>query len=40
VVDLSIGESGSITFGDPGSIHYECPINPQQMHGQIIVKEG
>jgi plastocyanin len=39
-VDLPIGESGSIVLGDPGTIYYECSIHPQQMHGQIIVKEG
>jgi plastocyanin len=39
-VDLPIGESGSITFGDAGTIYYECSIHPQQMHGKIIVKEG
>ena len=39
-VDLPIGESGSITFEDPGTIYYECSIHPQQMHGKVIVKEG
>ena len=39
-VDLPIGESGSLTFGDPGTIYYECSIHPQQMHGKIIVREG
>ncbi|MGH2547254.1 MAG: plastocyanin/azurin family copper-binding protein [Actinomycetota bacterium] len=39
-VDLPIGESGSITFGGPGTIDYECSIHPQQMHGKILVKEG
>jgi plastocyanin len=39
-VDLPIGESGSITFQEPGTIYYECSIHPQQMHGKIIVKEG
>jgi plastocyanin len=38
--DLPIGESGSITFQDSGTIYYECSIHPQQMHGKIIVKEG
>jgi plastocyanin len=40
IVDLPIGESGSITFEDPGTIYYECSIHPQQMHGKVIVKEG
>jgi plastocyanin len=39
-VNLPIGESGSLTFGDPGTIYYECSIHPQQMHGKIIVREG
>jgi plastocyanin len=39
-VDLPIGETASITFGDPGTIYYECSIHPQQMHGKILVKEG
>jgi plastocyanin len=39
-VDLPIGESGSITFGEPGTIYYECSIHPQQMHGKVIVREG
>jgi plastocyanin len=39
-VDLPIGESGSITFEDTGTIYYECSIHPQQMHGKVIVKEG
>ncbi|MGH2655177.1 MAG: plastocyanin/azurin family copper-binding protein [Actinomycetota bacterium] len=39
-VDLPIGESGSITFPEPGTVYYECSIHPQQMHGKIIVKEG
>jgi plastocyanin len=39
-LNLSIGESGSLTFGDPGTIYYECSIHPQQMHGKIIVTEG
>jgi plastocyanin len=39
-VDLPIGESGSITFDDPGTIYYECSIHPQQMHGKVIVREG
>jgi plastocyanin len=39
-VDLPIGESGSITFEDPGTIYYECSIHPQQMRGKLIVGEG
>jgi plastocyanin len=40
MVALPIGESGSLTFGNSGTIYYECSIHPQQMHGKIIVKEG
>jgi plastocyanin len=39
-VDLPIGESGSITFEDLGTIYYECSIHPQQMRGKLIVEEG
>jgi plastocyanin len=39
-VDLPVGESGSITFADPGAVYYECSIHPQQMHGKVLVKEG
>jgi plastocyanin len=36
-VDLGIGESGTITFEEPGTIYYECAIHPQQMRGKILV---
>lgn len=31
-------ESGSITFGQPRDIDYECSIHLRQMHMKIIVK--
>lgn len=37
-VDLRLGESGSLTFEEPGTVYYECSIHPQQMHGKIIVE--
>jgi plastocyanin len=36
-VDLGIGESGEITFDQPGTIYYECSIHPQQMRGKVTV---
>jgi plastocyanin len=37
-VNLGIGERGSTTFEEPGTIYYECSIHPQQMHGKIVVR--
>ena len=36
-IDLGIGETGTVTFDDPGTIFYECSIHPQQMRGKILV---
>jgi plastocyanin len=36
-VDLPIGESGSLTFQEAGTVYYECSIHPQQMQGKIVV---
>ena len=36
-IDLGIGETGTVTFDDPGTIYYECSIHPQQMRGKILV---
>jgi plastocyanin len=37
-VPIGIGESGSITFDEPGTVFYECSIHPQQMRGKITVR--
>jgi plastocyanin len=31
------GESVSITFGKPGTYHYECTLHSHDMHGTVIV---
>jgi plastocyanin len=36
-VPIGIGESGTITFDDSGTVYYECSIHPQQMHGKVVV---
>jgi plastocyanin len=37
-VSLPLGESGSLTFDDPGTVEYECSLHPQQMQGTVIVR--
>lgn len=37
IIDLGIGETGSVTFEEPATIFYECSIHPQQMRGKIVV---
>ncbi|HSC92675.1 MAG TPA: cupredoxin domain-containing protein [Gaiellaceae bacterium] len=34
---VSPGESVSITFGDPGTHHYVCTLQPHDMDGEVIV---
>ncbi len=36
-VSLPVGESGSLTFDEPGTVEYECSLHPQQMQGTVIV---
>ncbi len=36
-VSLPVGESGSLTFDDPGTVEYECSLHPQQMQGTVVV---
>ncbi|MGH2710602.1 MAG: plastocyanin/azurin family copper-binding protein [Actinomycetota bacterium] len=35
--DVSIGESVTITFDEPGEVPYECSFHPQQMQGRVVV---
>lgn len=35
---LPIGGTISITFEEPGTIHYECSLHPQEMRGKILVR--
>lgn len=37
--DLTIGNSVSIGFDDPGDYYYECSLHPQTMRGKVIVTE-
>jgi plastocyanin len=36
-VALPVGESGTITFDQPGTIDYECSLHLQQMQGTVQV---
>jgi plastocyanin len=36
-LDLPIGDSGSFSFDESGTIYYECSLHPQQMRGKIVV---
>jgi plastocyanin len=35
-VDLPIGESGSLSFDEAGTVFYQCSIHPQ-MHGKVVI---
>ena len=34
---LKPGDSGSITFSQPGEFDYTCTFHPHDMHGKVIV---
>ena len=35
---LPVGESATITFGETGTVYYECSLHPQEMRGKILVR--
>ena len=37
-LSLPVGESGSLTFDEPGTVEYECSLHPSQMQGTVIVR--
>ncbi len=37
-VSLPVGERGTLTFEEPGTVEYECSLHPQQMQGTVIVR--
>ena len=37
VLDLPVGGAATFTFGEAGTVYYQCSLHPQQMKGKVIV---
>jgi plastocyanin len=37
VLDLPVGGAATSTFGEAGTVYYQCSLHPQQMKGKVIV---